>query len=172
MNAPARTGPSIARGKSKQDYETPPDLLDAVVRRFGKLTWDLAATEENAKAPDFFTLEDDSLKEDWTTLRGNAWLNPPFDPIVPWLEQAGTVRDRTAWTLVLAPASPGAEWFADHVEGKCLVIPLRPRVVFVGMSHGFPRDLALYAFGFGLSGMMPSWRWKSAERRKRKGNGP
>jgi phage N-6-adenine-methyltransferase len=169
MNAPAitkRTGPSIARGSSKQDYETPPALLRAVEARFGKIAWDLAATDENAKAQRYYTPAQDSLKSNWSEISGVAWCNPPFDPIAPWLEKAASVRDRAGWTIVLAPAAVGAEWYAAHVEGKAVVVPLRPRVPFVGMKHGYPRDLALYLYGFGMSGVLPGWRWLPAKPRK------
>jgi len=42
-----RTGPSIARGSSKQDYATPRSFIAAVEKRFGPLSWDLAAHREN-----------------------------------------------------------------------------------------------------------------------------
>ena len=42
------TGASFARGASEQDVGTPAVFLAAVVRRFGKLDVDLAATAANA----------------------------------------------------------------------------------------------------------------------------
>lgn len=172
MNAPTRTGPSVRRHQSPGTYRTPQEFLSAIEARFGTIAFDLAASKENAvvrtgTAPRrYFTVEDDALKQDWGKLDGTLWCNPPFDPIVPWLEQAGKVRARAGWTLVLAPASVSTEWFAEHVLGKALVLPLRPRITFVGEENPFPKDLALYAFGFGVSGFEP-WKWKSTDRKRR-----
>jgi phage N-6-adenine-methyltransferase len=160
-----RTGPSIARGSSKQDYETPPALLRSVEARFGKLAWDLAATDENAKAQRYYTPAQDSLASNWSEISGVAWCNPPFDPIAPWLKKAASVRDRAGWTLVLAPAAVGSEWFAEHVERKAYVLTLRPRVAFVGMKDGYPRDLMIAAYGYGLSGF-ETWRWQEPKRKR------
>ena len=59
---------------------------------------------------------------------------------------------------MLVPASVGSCWFADHVFGKALVLPLRPRLVFVGETHPYPKDLMALAWegyaGFEL------WKWK------------
>ncbi len=48
-NLAPRTGASMNRGNSKQDYETPDDFIAAVVKRFGRLSVDLAATADNRK---------------------------------------------------------------------------------------------------------------------------
>jgi hypothetical protein len=42
-------------GRSKQDYETPPDLIAAIEARWGKLTVDLAACADNTKCARFIT---------------------------------------------------------------------------------------------------------------------
>lgn len=159
MNAPTPTGPTVKRHKSSGVYCTPQELLYAVETRFGKITRDLAASRENAVCSAYSDEEADSLKQDWTLLRGTAWCNPPFDPIVPWLKKAGTVRDRAGWTLVLAPASVSTEWFSEYVHGKALVLPLRPRVTFKGQRDPFPKDLLIIAYGFSVVGFEP-WRWK------------
>jgi hypothetical protein len=91
-------------GKSKQDYQTPKIFLDAVKARFGikRFAWDLAATKDNAVngvggdkwidghyfGPDHPEPEfRDALACDWTKLRGELWLNPPYANIAPWAER-------------------------------------------------------------------------------------
>ncbi len=44
---PKKTGPSMNRGTSKQNYKTPDDFMDAVKKRFGKIIFDLAANGDN-----------------------------------------------------------------------------------------------------------------------------
>jgi hypothetical protein len=59
---------------------------------------------------------------------------------------------------MLVPASVGSNWYAEHVHGKALELYLHPRIIFVGETIGYPKDLSLFVFGFGISGAQP-WRW-------------
>ena len=136
------TGASFNRGSSKQDYETPPDLMAAVVARFGPFAWDLAATRENAKAPNWLGPGSphwqDSLIAPWQCLPGLKWLNQ---------------------ILLLIPASVGSNYWADFVDGTAIVNFLRPRVQFAGADGPFPKDIALCGYGLGIAGYT-CWKWK------------
>jgi phage N-6-adenine-methyltransferase len=156
-----RTGPSINKGRSKQDYGTPSDFIAAVEKRFGPLAIDLACTRENAKAPDgFYFPECDALVATWSGLQGNLWLNPPFANIDPWAEKlARECRYRQGFALFLTPASIGSNWFANHVAGKAVVLGLSPRLTFEGTTDPYPKDLSLSVYGYGLHGF-DTWRWK------------
>jgi phage N-6-adenine-methyltransferase len=159
-----RTGPSMNKGKSKQDYGTPRAFIEAVQKRFGELAWDLAAVRANSVCGGCYYGPDadepdsrDSLTADWRAVDGTLWLNPPFADIAPWAAKCASVRDRRDWTLLLVPASVGSNWYAGHVHGKAIVLPLSPRLAFNG--EPFPKDLILAAYGFSVSGFEP-WRWK------------
>lgn len=151
--------PQQKPGRSKQTVETPADFLLAVTRRFGRLDLDLAATEQNKKAPRCFTTEQDSLRQDWGRCRGNLWLNPPYGNIGQWAKKCaddgGTEARRI---LFLVPASVGANWYFDHVHGQALVLALSPRLKFVGHSNPYPKDLILAVYG--LPAGFECWRWK------------
>lgn len=142
-----RTGPSINRHRSKQDYGTPWPLIHAIERRWGKLSIDLAATPQNAKAPVFITPEEDSLVQDWAERigAGNAWLNMEFADIAPWVSKCAEwlKREKPALAgsiITLTPASIGSEWFANHCERKAKVVGLRPRIEFEGCHNLFPKN--------------------------------
>lgn len=173
-----RTGASLARGKSRQDYGTPPAFIAAVEKRFGRIGWDLAATRENSVATVNLPHEHryfgpdhnhpnyrDALAADrsWeiTMSSGPYWLNPPFADIAPWAAKCAEYRDRPVWTLMLTPASIGTDWFREHIQDKALVLGLSPRLTFVGTSDPYPKDLMLSCFGFGVCGF-DTWRWDSA----------
>lgn len=151
------TGAAFARGASKQDYSTPQDFLAAVKKRFGMLTFDLAATRDNAVTTVFFGLPLDSLKQDWTKLYGNLWLNPPFDKIEPWAckcaESVGEGRN----IFFLVPAAVGSNWYARHVHEKAMVCFLNGRLSFDGKAP-FPKDCLLACYG--LKPGYECWRWK------------
>lgn len=150
--------PAQKPGKSFQAYATPKDFLAAVERRFGVVRTDLAASSDNAVAPEYFNELQNSLVQDWTALKGVAFCNPPFADLAPWAEKLSTVRDRRAWTLLLTPAAVGSEWVADHVLDKALMLLLAPRLCFDG-KNPYPKDLILICAGFGVRGI-DRWRWK------------
>lgn len=161
INKP-KTGATMARGKSKQDYGTPREFLAAAEKRFGRIAWDLAAHEKNHVCPFYYgrgsAHGENSLIQDWGSLGGTLWLNPPYADIAPWAAKCASVRWRQGWTLMLVPASVGTNWFAEHVHDKAFVLGLGPRIQFVGADDPYPKDLALMVFGFGVRGF-DTWTW-------------
>jgi len=166
----ARTGPSVRRGKSKQDYGTPWEFILAVEGRFGPIVWDLAAHEGNAKHANFYSVADDTLVQCWSERHpsGNLWLNPEYGNIAPYAQKcAYESARRHGFIFMLTPASIGTDWFAEHTKGKAVVLGLSPRIPFEGTAinpktgkpDGYPKDLMLAVYGYGLSGF-DTWRWK------------
>lgn len=158
----SKTGPTVNRHHSKQDFETPDPFLRAVESRFGPISWDLAADSENYKGPDgcYYDLQDDSLKQIWSGIGGLLFLNPPFSVLEPWVEKCKLESMNGADILALLPASVGSNWFAEHVDKRAFVYFLRPRLVFVGHSDPYPRDLMLCRFNLLKSGY-ECWRWNA-----------
>lgn len=154
-----KTGPSINKGKSRQDYETPLEFIAAVTKRFGPLETDLACDEENAKAPRKITPAINSLNYacQWRDF-GLCWLNPPYGIIGPWAKKCYAEACMGAKVLMLVPASVGSNWFADYVHEKAFVLFLRPRLTFEGADDPYPKDLMLCCFGFRLG--YECWKWK------------
>lgn len=154
------SGAAHHRGESKQDYATPPEFIAAVKRRFGirDFDHDLAASLENAKALRFFSEAVDSLAQDWSALRGDLWLNPPFANIAPWARkcaESGCSIDRRIFFLV--PAAVGSNWHAQHVDGHALVLLLNGRISFDGKGP-YPKDCCLAIYGAAPG--YEVWRWK------------
>lgn len=158
---PRRTGPSINRHNSKQDYSTPQDFFNAVVRKFGSIMFDLAADDQNTKATRWFTEEQDSLKQDWYKIKpaGLLWLNPPFGDIEPWAKKCHDESRQAATILFLTPASVGSNWFADYVLGHAKILALNPRLSFDG-KNAYPKDLMLSVFGNTIKPCFGIWRWR------------
>ena len=144
---------------SKQDYGTPWPFIRAVEARWGALTLDLAAREDNAKAPAYITPEQDSLTSVWVPF-GRQWLNPPFARITPWAAKcAASELLADARRFLLVPASVGSNWFASHVHRKALVLGLNgPRLQFEGSPDPYPKDLMLVCYG--ESPGFDVWRWR------------
>lgn len=152
------TGPSIKRGKSRQDYETPWAIVRAVESRFGPMVCDLAATEQNKKAPGWIDEKTDSLSNRaiWPD-DGNCWLNPPSRVIGPWAKKCWEQSQRGAKIFMLVPASVGSNWFRDYVHRKALVLFLSPRISFDG-ENSYPKDLLLICYG--LAPAYECWNWQ------------
>jgi phage N-6-adenine-methyltransferase len=148
-------------GKSVQEVETPLDFMQAVEKRFGRMDFDLAASPGNAKAFRYFHKEHDSLKQDWSKLDGNLWLNCEYSDIEPWAAKCASYKIGLFDNIrifLLTPASVGSNWFQSHVWGSALVLALNPRLTFVGHTQAYPKDLILSCFN-GKYGFEP-WRWK------------
>lgn len=83
QNHPQQTG----RGAKDavDDRGTDPAFIAELEAEFGPFTLDVAAARHNAKAPSFYTIDDNGLMQKWT---GNVWCNPPYSNIRPWVEKA------------------------------------------------------------------------------------
>jgi phage N-6-adenine-methyltransferase len=154
------TEPKQKRGESAQDYGTPIALIRAVEARWGPLAWDLAAREDNRKAPKYLCPKQvDSLREIWHDLCGNLWLNPPFADIGPWAKKCAEESRLGACVFLLTPASVGSVWFSKHVHGRAKVHALQPRLTFEGQTQPYPKDCMISCFGPSIKPGFDVWRW-------------
>lgn len=159
------TGASMNRGGSKQDYETPKEFMNAIERRFGPIAWDLAAAHGQQKAPRFIAppgsghVHEDFFSDAALRARGLCWLNPPFGAVAKWAARCAEITTQERQILMLAPASVSTDYFAEHIFPHSLVLAIRPRIAFVGEKQGFPKDLMLACYGFGVHGF-DLWQWK------------
>jgi phage N-6-adenine-methyltransferase len=160
---PHRSGPAIQRHRSRQDFETPQIFMNAVVARFGPISWDLAAHHGTTKHENFFSKENDSLKMQWHRIPGLLWLNPPFDKIGPWAKKCAEESALGAKIMLLVPASVGSNWFRDHVHGKAFVHFLNGRLAFDPLhpNWGYPKDTMLCCYGVGPAGF-DVWNWRDS----------
>lgn len=156
-----RSMPAQKPGRSTQEVGTDRAFLAAVERRFGPISYDLAAIASNAVCARFFTPLHDSLSRPWGNLAGNLWLNPPYGDIAPWARKCAGTPLEGRRIFLLVPASVGSNWFADHVWGLADVYFLRPRLTFVGHNDPYPKDLMLCVYRPALGppgGAL--WKWK------------
>lgn len=172
-------GAAMKRGASSQDVRTPRVFLDAVEKNFGTLDFDLAAAPgasvvSGDESGDLsWGPADDSLKQDWAELRGNLWINPPFDPIAPWVRKCAETAprlDESAAIYLLCPLAVGTKWFRTFVAPFADVYGVG-RITFVGATDPFPKDLALCIYRSNPPenpGMLHHWDWAPKKSRKRK----
>ena len=161
------SGAANHRGKSKQDYATPKAFIAAVESRFGPITFDLAASAENAVVSAYYTEEDDSFSKDWSKLDGLLWLNPPFANIKPWAKKCAESAVQGARIAFLVPASVDSNWHRDYVHGRAMVLFCNGRLSFDG-KNPFPKPcmLCMYGYPYGvppefvISSGYDVWQWR------------
>ncbi|AKJ72079.1 DNA N-6-adenine-methyltransferase [Gordonia alkanivorans] len=132
-NHPQQTGRRGAKD-AVDDRGTDPAFIAQLEAEFGAFTLDVAAAPHNAKAPEFYTIEDNGLAQPWT---GNVWCNPPYSNIEPWVEKAwfewgrGGHVDLERIVMLLPANRCEQKWWQQLVEperdrGKILSIRFLP----------------------------------------------
>jgi hypothetical protein len=166
------TMPRQKPNRSRQDFETPDDLIAAVkwLLKIAEFRVDLAADSTNAKSTAWLgpgveegvfggwgSLALDSLTADWH-FNEWCWLNPPFSNIAPWARKCSEYATST-YIAFLVPASVGSNWYRDYVEPFAAVRALTGRPSFDGVGP-YPKDLILALYGPGFLPSFKTWNWK------------
>jgi phage N-6-adenine-methyltransferase len=104
---------------------------------------DACATAENAMCEQFFTMEQDALRQVWT---GAVWLNPPYGrEIGRWLKKARASSEQGATVVCLVPARTDTVWWQDVcMQGKIFFI--RGRLRFGDAQNAAPFPSAIVVF--------------------------
>jgi DNA (cytosine-5)-methyltransferase 1 len=153
-----KTGASMDRAHSRQDYATPREFLAAVEKRWGAMEFDLAADAHNSVCGSYYYGPgEDSLAESWA-LSGNLWLNPPFSDISPWAKKCSETALKLGRIFLLVPASIGSNWFAKYVHPYAFIYALQGRLSFDGKAP-YPKDCMLCVYGMDDVGFT-IWDWR------------
>lgn len=121
--------------ESKNDnWQTPPELFQAISNTFGPFQLDPCTSEDNPlKLNRWYTKEDDALKLAWDV---KFFMNPPFSLLPQFTRKAYVESFKWKVTGVgLLPASRETIWWRRNVrDTNALVFDLPKRVKFVGAS--------------------------------------
>ena len=132
---------------ASEEWETPQDVFDYCNRHEGPLTLDVCATPENAKCPQYFTKEQNGLKQDWGGKW--CWMNPPYGgEIKHWVQKAHFSSLKPGTKVVcLLPARTDTRWFHEHcVQGQVWFI--RGRLKFGGAQNSAPFPSMIVIFHY------------------------
>lgn len=114
----AEANPGYMPKAKTVEWPTPDYLFKDIVQEFGPFDLDPAATPENAKAPRFFTQEQNGLKQDWTPHK-RIFINPPYGAgLGEWVAKAAAAAGAGSMVVMLLPARTDVKWFHDYVYGK------------------------------------------------------
>lgn len=114
----ARNHPQQVKKRGPDDATdnrgTPWEWFNELHARF-LFTIDVAASEENAKLPRYYTLQTNGLLQSWEGER--VWCNMPYSGVRPWVEKAWYERERADLIVLLCPANRTEQpWWQDLVE--------------------------------------------------------
>ena len=126
----------------KQDWETPPSLLEQLYPAF-TFDIDVCASRPNVRARRFFSPEDDGLSQEWS---GMCWCNPPYSEVAEWIEKARLESSIGAHVLCLTFARTDTRWWQDNVPYASIVTFVRGRLRFSGKGPATAPS-ALFMFG-------------------------
>ena len=123
----------------RQTWETPKLLFTHLDDTF-KFTLDVAAETHNAKAPNFYTWQQDGLKQPWGPGQ-RVWCNPPFKTIQPWVVKGlHAMRELDTLSVFLVPASVDTSWFHKIVMPHSLWWLFQGRINFRPPSNAVKND--------------------------------
>lgn len=105
-------GKQVLHSSQSDEWYTPQDTYDELNKEFG-FTLDVCATDENTKCNRYYTKEDDSLVQDWSS--EICWMNPPYSKVKEFIEKAATER---CTTVALVPSRTDTRWFHQYCYQK------------------------------------------------------
>lgn len=126
-------------------WATPQGFFDQIDSEF-HFTLDAAAIAENTKCDEFFSPDDDSLKQIWS---GRVWVNPPYGKNVgAWVRKASeSAKNGTAEVVVmLLPARTDTKWFHEYVYNNAEIRFVKGRLKFGGAKYNAPFPVMVVIF--------------------------
>lgn len=140
------TNPKMTTGlftSDKCEWETPQDFFERLNVEF-QFDLDVCALPENAKCPQYFTPEDDGLRQEW---RGVCWMNPPYGrEIGEWIQKAYESAQAGATVVCLIPSRTDTAWWHDYCMKASEIRFVRKRIKFGGSAINAPFPSAVVIF--------------------------
>lgn len=118
----------------RDEWRTPLWLFAWAAQRWGPFDFDLAASPYNALTERYFTKDDDALaaRKMWHQFARNAWCNPPYSNVRPWIESAIDEAQRGLASTWLIPAFRGDVYHAEITQRYASeLVLIAPRVAFI-----------------------------------------
>lgn len=99
-------------------WRTPPALFACLNAEFC-FQLDAAAASRNALCRKFITAEQNTLEtpwDDYLSIPGYVWLNPPYSDITPFVKKAAAESINQIGTVMLVPADTSVGWFKEAIQ--------------------------------------------------------
>lgn len=126
------------------NWATPQNLYDALDYEF-HFTLDPCASEENHKAPNYFTISDDGLKQDWG--QHTVFMNPPYGrKIGDWVKKAYLHSTTGGVSVALLPCRTDTNWWG-YVMRSDEIRFIKGRVKFGAGTNPAPFPSCIVIWG-------------------------
>ncbi|MEO0924090.1 MAG: phage N-6-adenine-methyltransferase, partial [Pseudomonadota bacterium] len=136
-------------------WGTPPELFRLLNESYD-FKLDAAASDHNALCENYFTVDDDSLKQDWQPYR-RIWLNPPYGRMIgDFMRKAYEESQRGCVVVCLVPARVDTRWWHDWVQNKGVAEFIKGRLYYVDHRHGPSKKTGTSPFPSALVTYVPS----------------
>lgn len=124
-------------------YLTPKALLEAIVREWGEIDLDAAASATNTCAPRFFTKEMNALLQPWCKPDGQpsrVFVNPPYGKdesgagISEWIDKAlqAVAAGHASQVTMFIPCYADVKWYRKVLARAAEIVFIEGRVRFEG----------------------------------------
>lgn len=146
---------------NSDEWSTPKDFYELLNKEFN-FTLDPCASDENHKCGNYFTINDDGLKQEW---HGSVFINPPYSEIKDWVKKAyeESKRDYCKRVVLLIPARTDTRYVHDYISQAYEIRFLRGRLKFGDAANSAPFPSMVVVFDKSGSYIDPSvkfWDWK------------
>ena len=111
-NHPQQTRHAGSR-RHVDDRALPKSEFNKLNGRF-QFTVDVAASDENAKLPRYYTEQNSGLEASWAGER--VYCNPPYSDIGPWCEKAWRETEAEIIVFLLPANRTEQRWWQQHIE--------------------------------------------------------
>lgn len=136
---------SLYSSKS-ENWETPQALFDDLNNKFN-FEWDLCASPDNAKCINFYSKDNDGLKQIWDK---TSYMNPPYGRgIDQWVKKAYEQSNKHKNTIVcLLPVRSDTKWWHNYVMKSSIIFLLDKRLSFqkTGANNKAPFPACIVVF--------------------------
>lgn len=104
---------SATLSSKSDEWETPKHIFNHFNFIYG-LELDAAATKDNKLCANFYTLEDDALKQDWSKYK-HVWCNPPYGrKIAAFVKKAYEESLKGCVVVMLIPSRTDTKWWHEY----------------------------------------------------------
>lgn len=142
---------SARTGTGRDDWETPPEILD-LVRGVSPVALDPCAARKQ-DTPSCVALDRGGLEASWASCVGDrdglVYVNPPYSQLRQWLMKCAdeSHAESTLEIVALIPARTDTRAWHGSVSTADAVCFWRGRITFVGAQHPAPFPSALIYWG-------------------------
>ena len=127
-------------------WSTPIEFFNELNKEFN-FELDPCADKNNAKCKNYFTKEQDGLKQDWGKYK-SIFINPPYGrEISKWIGKAyKTFQENKNTIVMLLPARTDTKYFHEFIYHKAEIRFIKGRLKFGNSKNSapFPSMVVIY----------------------------